>query len=109
MSRTSQRSIGNPVRARTSFLARFSTACRNAIDAIGPVGRSQTAAPPFARKMLFETLEQRLLLSADLAPTASAFVPASQLGNQSAPGSAFLSLTDGVLSATLHEIAEAVW
>ena len=34
-------------------------------------GRRDPAAPPFARKPLFESLEQRLLLSADIAPGAA--------------------------------------
>ncbi|MCB1968699.1 MAG: LEPR-XLL domain-containing protein, partial [Candidatus Accumulibacter sp.] len=50
--------------------------------------------PPFARKLFFESLEPRVLLSADLAPTASALMPESRTDNQSALSSTIVSLSD---------------
>ncbi len=94
MSRTSQNSHADSRRIGASILARIPAACRNAFDTLGLAGRSPSAAPPFARKILFEALEPRLLLSADLNPAATSLNPQDQPSNDFAVSSTYLSLSD---------------
>ncbi|MBK7955889.1 MAG: LEPR-XLL domain-containing protein [Candidatus Accumulibacter sp.] len=94
MSRTSQNSHADSRRIGSSILARIPAACRSAFDTLGLAGRSKSAAPPFARKILFEALEPRLLLSADLNPGATSLTPQDQSSNDFAVSSTLLSLSD---------------
>jgi len=94
MSRTSQNSHADSRRIGASLLARIPAACRNALDSFGLASRSTSVTPPFARKVLFETLEPRLLLSADLNPAAASLNPQDQSNHDFSVSSALLSLSD---------------
>ena len=94
MSRNSQISFGDSGLVGASLIARIPGACRNAFASFSAGRRSRCAVPPFARKLFFESLEPRVLLSADLAPTASALMPESRTDNQSALSSTIVSLSD---------------
>jgi len=105
MSRNAQISFRESGRVGPSWLARLPAACRDALDSFGLAGRSNCVVPPFTRKLLFENLEPRVLLSADLTPAASAFVAAVQADNQSALSRADLSLTDDSGSLPVVDIS----
>ena len=72
MSRNFRISQSGTRRNGPSILASIPAACRNAFATFALAGRSKSGTPPFARKMLFEALEPRLLLSADLEETMAA-------------------------------------
>ena len=94
MSRNSQISQSGTRRNGPWILASIPAACRNAFATFALTGRSKSSTPPFARKMLFEALEPRLLLSADLNPVAAALNPQDQ------------SSSEFVVSSTLVEAGE---
>ena len=94
MSRNSQVSYRDSHPMGGSLLSRIPAACHWALETFGLTERSQEVAPPFARKLLFETLEPRLLLSADLNLAAPAQALQSDPDSAYAADSTVLSLSD---------------
>ncbi|MCM8596000.1 LEPR-XLL domain-containing protein, partial [Accumulibacter sp.] len=94
MSRNSQLSCRAAAPTGGSLLARLPAACQRAFEALGRARSARDAVAPFAGKILFETLEPRLLLSADFNPGASSQIPQSQVDGADAASSTLLSLSD---------------
>ncbi len=94
MSRNSQVSYRDSHPMGGSLLSRIPAACHWALETFGLAGRSHEVAPPFAHKLLFETLEPRLLLSADLNLAAPAQALQSEPDSAYAADSTALSLSD---------------
>jgi YD repeat-containing protein len=98
MSRNSPVSYRDSAPMGRLLLARIPAACQRAFEAFGRVPRATNSVASFPGKLLFEALEPRLLLSADLGLAASPQVPQSQPEGAYAASSTPLSLSDDAAS-----------
>ncbi|RDE49092.1 MAG: LEPR-XLL domain-containing protein, partial [Candidatus Accumulibacter meliphilus] len=70
MSRKSERSVKESRRIGAALVARIPAVCRNVLASFGRARHSPSSVtPPFPRKIVFEALEPRVLLAADLPVT----------------------------------------
>ncbi|QKS29606.1 MAG: tandem-95 repeat protein [Candidatus Accumulibacter similis] len=94
MSRNSPVSYRDSAPIGRLLLARIPAACQRAFEAIGRAPGPKDSVASLPGRLLFEALEPRLLLSADLDLAASAQVPQSQPESAYAASSTPLSLSD---------------